>query len=69
MKTLSDNKNVSARSYYFLLDWNEQDEKKFISNKFNKNRLCDLTIDEYMILWLNATTEEHNRMCAVANEH
>ena len=63
MKTTSDGKYVSARSYYFLLDWNEYDKKKFIYQKFGKNRLCDLTLEEYMILWLNATTEEHNLMC------
>lgn len=60
MKALSDKKNVSARSYYFLLDWNEQDERKFMSEKFNKHRLCDLTLDEYIILWLYATTSEYN---------
>jgi hypothetical protein len=62
MKKLADNKEVSAKSYYYLLDWNELDERKFINQKFNKNRLCDLTLDEYLILWLNATTDEHNLM-------
>lgn len=68
MKTLADSNNVSAKSYYFLLDWNEQNERKFINEKFNKNRLCDLVLDEYMILWLNATTDEHNRMCALGTK-
>jgi hypothetical protein len=68
MKTLADGKEVSASSYYFLLGWNEINERKFMNEKFNKNRLCDLNLDEYMILWLNATTEAYNRMCALANE-
>jgi len=63
MKMLSDGTYVSARSYYFLLDWNETNKKFFICEKFDKNKLCDLTLEEYMILWLNATTEEHNLMC------
>jgi len=68
MKTLADGKEVSASSYYFLLDWNEINERKFMNEKFDKNRLCDLNLDEYMILWLNATTEAYNRMCALENE-
>lgn len=59
MKTLSDNTQVSSKSYYFLLDWNEQNEKKFIFETFNKHRLCDLTINEYCVLWNHATTEEY----------
>lgn len=54
---------MSAKTYYFLLEWNEENNKEFINNKFNKNSLHDLTIDEYMILWLNATTIEYNKMC------
>lgn len=63
MKELVDGKNVTSRSWYFLLDWNERDEWKFMSEKFNKTRLWSLELDEYMILWLNATTSEHNDMC------
>jgi hypothetical protein len=62
MKTLTDKSMVSDRSYYYLLDWNEQNERKFINEKFNKNRLCDLTRDEYLVLWLQATTDEYNGM-------
>lgn len=62
MKTLSDNIEVTSRSYYFLLDWNEQDDWKFIAERFNKGRLMDLDLDEYMILWLHATTAEYNKM-------
>lgn len=58
MKTLADGNEVTARSYYFLLDWNEHDEKKFMFNTFNKMRLCDLTLPEYKKLWMTATTNE-----------
>lgn len=67
MKTLSDGSIVTAKSYYFLLDWNEINEKKFIIDNYNKIRLCDLDREEYMILWLNATTDEYNKMCGLAN--
>jgi hypothetical protein len=63
MKILSDRQNVTSRSYYFLLDWNDENGKKFIREKFNKDSLCDLNLEEYMILWLAATTDEYNRMC------
>jgi len=68
MKELADGTKVSAMTYYFLLDWNDKDNKKFIAEKFEKQRLADLTIDEYMILWSNATTNEYNKLVALANE-
>jgi hypothetical protein len=58
MKTLSDGTNVSARSYYFLLDWNELNNKQFIFVQFGKERLCDLTRPEYKTLFKHATTTE-----------
>ena len=67
MKTLADGKEVSSRSYYFLLDWNEADSWHFISERFGKNALKDLNLIEYMILWLHATTTEHNNMCVSVN--
>lgn len=60
MKTLSDGTEVSPRSYYFLLEWNEQDKKDFMVVKFNKHRLCDLNIGEYAALFLHATTREQD---------
>lgn len=58
MKELSDGTEVSARSYYYLLDWNEVNEREYINSKFNKNRLCDLTILEYRDLFCYATQME-----------
>ena len=60
MKTLSDGFEVSSRSYYYLLDWNEVDEWKFIAKEFGKGRLMDLTKEEYKILFNKATTSEMN---------
>lgn len=57
MKTLSDGIEVSARSYYYLLDWNEENKWEYIS-RWNKTRLCDLTIREYRNLFCYATQTE-----------
>lgn len=56
MKTLIDGTQVNSRSYYFLLDWNEVDGRNIMIEKFNKYKLCELTSEEYQILWLHATT-------------
>jgi hypothetical protein len=58
MKKLIDGIEVSARSYYFLLDWNEQDEHKTLIETFSKMRLCDLNIDQYTQLFNHATQKE-----------
>ncbi len=55
MKTLIDGKQVTSRSYYYLLDWNEVDEWDCIRLAFNKERLCDLNIIEYKQLFEYAT--------------
>lgn len=58
MKTLADGTEVSARSYYYLLDWNEVNEWKFMVSEFNKHKLKDLTMAEYKRLFGEATTSE-----------
>jgi len=58
MKQLSDNTFVSSKSYYFLLDFNEINEWNFIQKKFNKNKLKDLTINEYLTLFEHASNKE-----------
>ena len=60
MKTLNDGYEVSARSYYYLLDWNEVNEWRYIADNFGKGRLKDLTIIEYKQLFQFATTSESN---------
>ena len=54
MKTI-DNIDVTARSYYFLLDWNEQNEWEYIHQQYNKGSLKDLTFEEYKQLFGYAT--------------
>lgn len=58
MKTLFDGTQVSSRSYYYLLDWNEQNEWYYMAMNFNKNSLKDLTILEYLELFQYATENE-----------
>ena len=55
MKTLKDGTQVSARTYYYLLDFNEKYNWEAMVQFFNKNRLCDLTIEEYRKLFEHAT--------------
>lgn len=58
MKKLSDGSEVSARSYYYLLDWNQVNEYQYIVKEFGKTRLKDLDIVEYIRLFYKATRSE-----------
>jgi hypothetical protein len=49
MKELIDDTQVPDRGYYYLLDWNEYDRRETILKLFNKNRLCDLELHEYIV--------------------
>jgi hypothetical protein len=62
MKTLSDGTEVSPRSYYYLLDFNDRDEWKYMTGVFNKMKLSDLTIDEYKKIFEYATSLELKNM-------
>lgn len=62
MRVLYDDTSVNSRSYYFLMDWNNNDNSNFIYKKFGKTDFYSLTIEEYMLLWLHATTTEYNDM-------
>ena len=54
MKTI-DNVDVTARSYYFLLDWNEKNDWEYIISQYGKEKLKDLTFEEYKQLFDYAT--------------
>lgn len=56
MKTIANGKEVTSRTFYYLLDWRDRhhDERPLIV-MFNKERLSDLTIDEYIFLFRYAT--------------
>lgn len=60
MKTLICGSKVSARSYYYLLDWNDSNKWKYLSETFNKKQLSFLTREEYKKLFEHATTTELN---------
>ena len=55
MKTLADGTQVSARTYYYLLDFNDRYNWEAMTQMFNKNRLANLNIEEYRKLFEHAT--------------
>lgn len=54
MKTLSCGTNVKSSVYYFVLDFNDRDDKVMMTTLFSKDRLCDLTYDEFLVLYKTA---------------
>lgn len=58
MKELADGIKVPARTYYYLLDFNEQDNYNYISSKFNANKLCSLNIHQFSKLFEYATEQD-----------
>lgn len=58
MKTLIDGSEVVSRTYYYLLDWNEQDEWKTIRANYGVSRLISLNSQQYKELFMYATMHE-----------
>ena len=58
MKQLNDGTQVSARSYYYLLDFNDRDGWKTITHEFNTGKLHELNKTQYIRLFDIATTRE-----------
>lgn len=58
MKTLSDGTEIPSRIYYYLLDWNEQDCHKTKADRFHKERQCDLTKEEFYLLFSIAAKQD-----------
>jgi hypothetical protein len=58
MKELSDGTQVTSRSYYFLLDFNDRDGWKTLVDNFNVRRLHDLNKEQYIKLFEIATKAE-----------
>ena len=46
-KELADGNLVSQKVYHLLLDYNDQTNKEFMITYFGKNRLYDLTVNEF----------------------
>lgn len=58
MKELVDGTRVSARSYYYLLDWNDRNNWGTVYSMFQKNGLHELNKTEYTALFEAATQSE-----------
>jgi len=58
MKELIDDTQVPDRGYYYLLDWNEADRWETMLRLFDKKRLCDLELHEYIQLFEIATKKD-----------
>jgi hypothetical protein len=60
MKQTFDNKDVPARCYYYLLDFNQQDDWKtiFEIEPDSEGRLFMLTYEQFWKLWEIATKKE-----------
>ena len=67
MKQLIDGQNVTSRSYYYLLDFNDRDSWKLIMSMFNKHRLDELVKDEYLALFKAATQTEIDKLIFCQN--
>lgn len=57
-KILSDGTEVSARTWYYLLTWNDFNNWQVMQKEFDKIKLHDLTFPEYKKLWKIATDLE-----------
>lgn len=63
MKTTLDDRQVPARCWYYLLDFNDTTQKKFILElePDSEGRLSLLTYDQFWALFKTATEFEHQR--------
>lgn len=59
MKELSDGTQITARMYYYLLDFNEWNEWKYLRDNFGKKRLHDLNKTEFLMLFKYATESDY----------
>jgi len=62
MKTLIDDKEVSSRSYYYLLDWNDADNWVYMFENFDTYKLCELDLNQYKQLFEHATKQELSKL-------
>ena len=58
MKALSDGTEVTSRSYYFLLDFNDHDNWNTIISEFKTNKLHELDKTQYLKLFWMAVKAE-----------
>lgn len=60
MKVLDDGTKVPSRIYYYLLDWNDQDNWKYVTTFFDKTKLHTLTAEQFKELFKHATIIDLN---------
>jgi hypothetical protein len=60
MKELADGSQVTSRGFYFLLDWNDQNNWQIIFNLYGIMRLHELNKHQYTYLMEHAMTDELN---------
>ena len=58
MKTLADGTEVSARSYYYLLDFNDRDNWQTMYGLWGIMKLNELDIHKYTYLYKKAVEKE-----------
>ena len=58
MKELADGSQVSSRGFYFLLDWNDRNNKQVMFNLYGIMRLHELSKHQYTYLMKYAMAEE-----------
>jgi hypothetical protein len=58
MKQTSDGREVPSRIYYFLLEFNERDERTILNEVFKVDRLKDLDYDSFWELFKLASEKE-----------
>lgn len=59
MKELTDGNEVPDRIYYYLLDWNDENQWDYMFKSFNKNILYNLNLNEFKQLFLHASSEDY----------
>lgn len=60
MKKLADGTEVTSRSYYFLLDFNDRDDWKTMSDLWGIMKLHELNKHQYLHLFKKAVEREIN---------
>ena len=56
MKTLADGNEVTSRTFYYLLDWRDRHhDERPLQTRFGKEKLHELTLNEYINLFYEAT--------------
>ena len=62
MKELADGTQVTSRGFYFLLDWNDQNEKRMMSDLYGVMRLRELTKHQYIYLMKHAMADDFKQL-------